>query len=110
METNRITNPALSESIRDMEGISFIDILVSNLVTLFFIAAAIVALFFLVTGGIKWVTSGGDREGTAKARETVTAAIIGLVIIFSVYAILRLISLFFGIDLIHLNLEPLVLE
>lgn len=41
----------------------------------------IIASFFtFIIGGIMWITSSGNKEGTAKAKSTVTYAILGLVI------------------------------
>ena len=109
-EEPEIYNPALIERLQGMRGIEFINLILPNLITLFFIGATIAALFVLLIGGIRWITSGGDKAATESARGIITAAIIGLVLVFSVYAILRLIELFFGIDLIVIDISPLILE
>jgi len=49
---------------------------------LFFAAAGIIALIYLLKGSMGWITSGGDKEKIEKARQTLTNAVIGLVIIF----------------------------
>lgn len=64
------------------------------------IAAAIIAFFFLIFGGIKWITSGGDKEATAGAQSMITAAVIGLAIVFAVWAVMALIETFFGISIL----------
>jgi len=51
---------------------------------IFFVAAGIIALVFLLRGSISWITSGGDKEKIEKARHTLTNAVVGLVIIFVV--------------------------
>jgi len=56
----------------------------------------------LIIGGIKWVTSGGDKEKTAGAQQTLTAALVGLVIVFASWAIIKLIETFFGIEILTL--------
>lgn len=71
--------------------------MVSAGVTLILIVAAIISFIFLIIGGIRWITSGGDKEGTAKAQGTITAALIGLVIVFAAFAIIQALSVFFGI-------------
>jgi len=69
------------------------------------IIAALVAFIFLVYGGIKWITSSGDKEATAKAQGTLTAAIIGLAIVFAAWAIMKLMQTFFGIgDIFNLTI------
>lgn len=106
----RIVNPALLETIRELTGIEFLNRFLPNLITLFFIATAIATLFVLLVGGIKWITSAGDKAATESARATITAGILGLVFVFSVYAVIRLIEFFFGISLITIDITPLILE
>ncbi len=53
---------------------------------IFFVAAGITALIFLLRGSINWISSGGDKEKLDKARKTLTNAIVGLLIIFAVLA------------------------
>lgn len=71
--------------------------IVSTLIQLVFAIAVIVALFYLVWGGFKWLTSGGDKGAVQQAREHIVAAIIGLVIIFLSYFILNILLGFFGV-------------
>lgn len=78
--------------------------IVSNLIGLALIVAAIVFFFMLVIGGIKWILSGGDKQQTEGARNQITAALVGLVIVFAAWAIVRLINAFFGIDIFQLQL------
>jgi len=54
----------------------------------FFILAGIMALFYLLLGALSWVTSGGNKENVDKARDKITAAILGLIIIVGVLAII----------------------
>lgn len=67
------------------------------------IAAALVFFIWLVLGGIKWITSGGNPEKVEEARNQITAALIGLIIVFAAWAIARLIKELFGIDLFQLQ-------
>ena len=69
-------------------------------VTLLFVFAILLTLFFLVYGGIRWIISGGDKTGVENARKTITYAILGLVISFLAFFIINLIGTFFGIRLI----------
>lgn len=71
--------------------------IVSAVVKLILVLAALIAFIFLIIGGIRWITSGGDKEGTAKAQSTITAALIGLLIVFAAWAIIQLLQTFFGL-------------
>ena len=78
--------------------------IISALVILVLIIAALVFFFMLVIGGIKWITSGGDKAQTEGARNQVTAALVGLVIVFAAWAIISLVNSFFGINILGLNI------
>ena len=58
---------------------------IPGLISLLFIVAIIIAIIYLIWGGIKWIMSGGDKAALQAAREHVIAAIIGLVVVFLVY-------------------------
>lgn len=58
-----------------------------------------VALFvMLVVGGFKFLLSGGDQKQLEQAKNTVTYAIIGLVVIVVAFLILQTIRVFTGVD------------
>jgi len=78
--------------------------IVSGAIRLILVMAALVAFVFLIIGGIRWVTSGGDKEKTARAQQTLTAALVGLVIVFASWAIIKLIETFFGIQILTLEI------
>ena len=59
----------------------------ANLKDLTFIVAAILALYFLVTAGYQYVTSGGNAEKTKKAGQTIIFASIGLVLVIFSYTL-----------------------
>lgn len=71
------------------------------------ILAALIALVFLIYGGIRWITSGGDKTAVEAARGTITSALIGLLVVFAAWAIIRLIELLFGIKILTLEISPI---
>lgn len=80
--------------------------IVSGLIRLILIVASLVFFFILVAGGIRWIASGGDKAQTETARNQITAALVGLVIVFAAWAIVQLIKTFFGVDIFTLELLP----
>ena len=78
--------------------------IIGNAVTFILVIAAIISLFFLIFGGIRWITSGGDKAKVDSARQTITAAIVGLVISFLAFFILNVVLGFFGLSLSNLVL------
>lgn len=74
--------------------------LISALVGALLIIAALLAFFYLILGGIQWITSGGDKAGMEAARNKITHAVVGLVIVGAAWAIMILVQNFLGIDII----------
>jgi hypothetical protein len=71
--------------------------LIAVVVQLLLIAAVVISLIFLIIGGIRWVTSGGDKAKLESARGHVVAAIVGLVIALAAFLIIQLVLTIFGI-------------
>ncbi len=44
-------------------------------------------LILMIYGGLMWMTAGGKEEQLGKAKKTITAAVVGIIIVFSAYAI-----------------------
>lgn len=95
--------PPDSTSAKVASGFSVSTILAA-LINFIFIAAAVVFFVMLVVGGVRWIASGGDKGQTEAARGQITAALVGLVIIFAAYAIAKLVGNFFGFDIFNLTL------
>jgi len=64
----------------------------NNIVQAMLVASVAIATIFLIIGGIKWAMSSGDKDAAAKAQKTITAAVIGLVIVFLAWAIVGLVK------------------
>lgn len=73
--------------------------LIENVVNFGLILSGIVAAFFIVMSGIRFVMSGGDPIRVAQARRTMTFAIIGLVMVVLSYSILNFAGAAFGITI-----------
>lgn len=76
-------------------------------VRLLFIAAAVIFFIWLLLGGIQWMLSGGDKVKTEAARNQITAALIGLVVVFSAWAIAQLLQQLFGVNILNLQVTPI---
>jgi len=81
--------------------------LVSTLINLLIGGAGVVAFIFLLLGGWQWITAGGDKDGLDKARKKVTNSLIGLALVLSTYALLRVVQILFGINLVQVNITPI---
>ena len=61
------------------------------LVTLLFVIGIVIAIVFLIYGGIKWILSGGDSKQVEGARSHIVAAIVGLIIVVGAFLILNVV-------------------
>lgn len=64
--------------------------LVGTVIQFIFVIAIVAALLYLIWGGFKWLTSGGDKTAVTQARDHIIAAIIGLIVIFLSYLIINI--------------------
>lgn len=75
---------------------------VSNIVSLFlriaFVVAGLILLFFFILGGIGLIGSAGqtDPQKAEQAKKTITSAVIGFVVVFVSYWIVKLIGQLIG--------------
>lgn len=80
-------------------GFRDIGTVINNLAKIIFIFSIVLVFLYFMYGGIRWITSGGDKAQTEAARNVLTAALIGFAVIALAFAIVRLIGTFFGIDI-----------
>ena len=76
--------------------------LVSLILNISFVLAGVLILFFFVLGGIQIIQGAGKNnpESVAKGRQAVTAAVLGFVIVFVAFWIIRVIELITGFNFI----------
>lgn len=77
---------------------------IQNVIITILVISAVVALVFLVWGGFKWITSGGDKTKVEAARNTIIAAVVGLIVAFLAYFILAVVLGIFGIKFENLSI------
>lgn len=77
--------------------IDCVPVLFVNIIYWLLVFSATVALFFIIFGGIKLLTSGGDPKGVEGARKTITWAVVGLVVIFLSFMIVNMVADLTGI-------------
>ncbi len=81
--------------------------IISGLIRLSLVIVALVFFAMLIMGGIRWITSRGDKTEVENARNQITHALIGLAIVFVAWAIIQLINTLFGIDIFTLEIPNL---
>lgn len=84
--------------------ISDFEIVLKNIIELLTPAAAIAFLAMVIVGAYRFITSGGSQQGTAGARNTLTYAMIGILLVASAVLILRLVTELTGRDVTQVNI------
>jgi hypothetical protein len=106
---NKITNPILG-NLNYQSGVGFFQKFVPALINIILIGGVLVFFFVLITGAIQWISSGGDKQAVESARGKITSALVGIVILFAVFAIVKLIEVFFGIEILTLDIGSLIIR
>jgi len=73
--------------------------ILSAAIQLIIIVAGLMAFVFLLLGGIKWISSGGDKGQVEAARNQIIQALIGLVVVFAAWGIINLVQQITGVCL-----------
>ncbi|OGY31319.1 MAG: hypothetical protein A3A57_02005 [Candidatus Woykebacteria bacterium RIFCSPLOWO2_01_FULL_41_12] len=97
-----LATPAFAQTFTfDTARVPFTDLgkLLSNALILLFFFAAVLAFIFIVVGGIQWITAGGDKMAAQSARDRITAAVVGLLIVVAAFGITWIITSVFGINI-----------
>lgn len=73
---------------------------ISIFINIAFAIAGIILIFFLIFGGIGLIGSAGknDPQKAEQSKKTITSAVIGFVIVFTSYWIVKLIGQLIGVD------------
>jgi hypothetical protein len=106
-----IENPALGPRLQEIRtGEGFFQDLLPRLVGFAFAIGAIVFFFVMIAGAIQWITSGGDKTALEGARGKIANALVGFIILLSLLALLKIIEALFGINILILDIGPLIIE
>lgn len=103
----KITNPFLSNELSETTGKGFFQRLLRTGISFTFVIGAVIFLFMLIWGAIRWLSSSGDKAKLETAQKQISSALIGLVILLSVFAIIKLLEQLFGISLLRLTLPTM---
>jgi len=71
---------------------------ISAIINLAIVVGALVFFGMIVVGAIEWISSGGDKQKLESARGRITNALVGVIVLFASFAIVKLIGFFFHIE------------
>src|SRR5258706_10855707 len=84
-------------------NLNYLEILLQRTLTIFLFAGVCFILIYIVIGGIQWIQSSGDKAKLTAARQKVTWAIIGFIVLLLSYGIVGAVGFFFKVDLLRLG-------
>lgn len=90
----------------DVATIQGLECLIANVFTVIITLIGLTAFIMFIVGSVQWMLSGGNTEGTKKARDTITYAVIGIVVALSAFIVLNLIAGFTGVESIKKFIIP----
>ena len=100
--TSEKTGQVITDIAGSVEGLNFfqndIGVFVTRAIEVALIVGSILVLAYLIWGGLDWTSSSGDKTKYENARNKITAALVGLTIMASAWALWVLANYFLGID------------
>lgn len=69
-----------------------------------YVVAGLVLFFFILLGGIGFISAAGNQEEIQKSQKVLTSAILGFAILFGSYWIIQIIQVLTGIPILKPNL------
>lgn len=66
-----------------------------------FALGGLAVIIFMAWGALSWITSGGDKGKVEAARDRITAAIIGITVMFSIFALVNFLFPAIGFDILN---------
>lgn len=107
----RIVNPVINGLIGNVNnsagGIGILQLFLTTLLNFAFALGGVIFFIMLIWGGYEYLTAGGDKEAVQKATKRLTNGFIGICILFSIYALLFVIEVLFGISLRSPNIPTI---
>lgn len=97
--TEKITDA--SGKTAEIATLRCLPVVFGNLVNAALMFVGTVAVILIVYAGIQFVTSGGDQKKVAQARQIITYALIGLVLVLCSFAIIAIIAYTTGTECIR---------
>jgi type IV secretory pathway TrbL component len=85
--TYAATAPTVKPITKNYTLVSLIQVVLTTLLAI----TGLIAVIYLVIGGLKYVTSGGNKDSVAAAKNTILYAIIGIIVILLAYVIVNII-------------------
>ena len=99
-QTSPWSGVCVSQTDQTVATIQGLQCLLANVLSIFLTVVGLAAFIMLIVSGFRLLVSGGNTQSVEKARNSVTYAVVGLVVAVSSFVILNLIAEFTGVKTI----------
>jgi len=93
----KIKNPLIEKEIDTANSGSYVNGIIQTFVTLLIIVGVLYFVINFILAGYHMISSQGDPKKFEEAQKSLIYALLGIVLIFAVFAIIKLIGFIFGI-------------
>lgn len=104
-----VKNPILGD-LNSLNGSDFVAQFIPKAIGLLFVFGALAFFFMFIWGAITWILSGGDKAHVEAAKARLTNALVGFVLMVGTFAIIALIETFFKINILSIDIGPLIIQ
>ncbi len=95
-----ITKELASGEAGGVTGLQKVSNIISGIIGILTVAAGIWFMIQFLIGSFYWITSGGDKGKLQEAKNRITHAFIGLIIVIAGWSIIALMGKFFNFDIL----------
>lgn len=90
--------PIVANQAIDVVGLCALETLFSNIVQMSVYLVGLTAFVAFLVGSFKYMTGGGDPKATDQAKQTITMAIAGVILLVAAWLILSFVKEFTGVN------------
>jgi len=105
-----IKNPILGDSLNSLTGQGFLSKVIPTAIGLIYVFGFIFFVFMFLWGAVSYILSGGDKGSVEAAKGRLTNALVGIILLLSTMAIVKIVEVFFGINILSIDIGPLVIQ
>jgi len=92
-----ITNPVLNQNVTQSSSGTYVNSIIQTFITLLIIVGILYFVINFILAGYHMISSQGDPKKFEEAQKSLTYSILGITLIFIIFAIIKIIGSVFGI-------------
>ncbi len=111
--SQKFTNPVVGTTLNGFETgdpSAFINKYLPSFIGLLFVFGGLSFFFMLLWGAVSWILSGGEKASLEAAKNKITNAFVGIILLIASFAIVKLIEMFFTVNILSIDIGPLIIQ